>query len=192
MDLEYTREVLILHKLRSVAAMNLAARYLLLWGKPVPMEIHFNGKIHIEGLSTAFTNPTIEAGMTHARSLLEFMGLTLIKGEIKNIKLPRRDKSDIGIENYENAAGPLPLVTPEAAYSAYSGKRSDAVNSLLTVLQSTNKGLAHITSNVKESQAEIHLIEIASRGIDVLMANHFYLPLGLTPPDTSIASRARP
>jgi hypothetical protein len=45
-----------------------------------PMEIYANKKLVIGGNLTAFTNPAIEAGLTHCRTLLEFLGLCANKG----------------------------------------------------------------------------------------------------------------
>jgi hypothetical protein len=64
------------YRMKAVAAFNLATRFVAHWNhQPKPLEIYFDGKLSIRGLSTAFTNPTIEAGIIHCRALLEFLGL---------------------------------------------------------------------------------------------------------------------
>ena len=190
MNLKYVQEVLIPHRLRSIAAMNLAAKYILSWGKPVSIEISFNGKLSIEGLSTAFTNPVIESGIIHSRAILEFMGLRLHDGALANIKLPRR-KDDIGIESFSNFSGPLPLISPEKVRATYEGSTSESEQALISILKTSNKALAHFTVYSEDIKAEIGLLEIASKGIDALMANNFYIPLGINPPDFQIKSTPR-
>jgi hypothetical protein len=63
------------HRMNAVALLNLALRYVMKWDSPRKLEIYFDEKLSIRGLSTAFTNPAIEAGVVHCRALLEFIGL---------------------------------------------------------------------------------------------------------------------
>ncbi len=191
MQLDRNLDVLIPHRLRAARALNLAARYLMRWDAPVPMEIFFNKKLCIEGTSSAITNPMIEAGLIHCRALLEFLGLSVKNGSLANVTLPRR-KDDIGIEHFSNSAGPLPLVSPEDAVAPYSGDRATAEAALIMVLHVSNKGLAHFTSDLERSVADVQMLEIASRGIEVLVHNKLYTPLGRAFPDVEIPSRPRP
>ena len=155
------------------------------------MEIFFNSRLAIEGTSSAVTNPMIEAGLIHCRALLEFLGLCAKGGSLANVKLPRR-RDDIGIEHFSNSSGSLPLVTPTEAVAPYSGDKAIAEAALLMVLHVSNKGLAHFTSNLDRSVADVRLLEIASRGIEVLVHNKLYTPLGLPSPNVAIPSRQRP
>lgn len=190
MNLEYIKDVLIPYRLKSLKAMHQATEFIVAWGKPVSIEISFDGKMLIEGLSTAYTNPVIEAGILHSRALLEFMGLCLDKNnKINNIKKRRDD--DIGIENFSNTSGFLSLVSPERAIQTYCGSKSEAEQALASILRTTNKSLAHFTIDSEHTKADIKSLDIASRGIEVLMANNFYIPLGIDPPDFSIKSRPR-
>jgi len=184
-------DVLIPHRLRAARTLNLASRYLLTWQEPASLEIYFNKKLAIEGTSSAVTNPMIEAGLIHCRALLEFLGLCSKKGVLANVSLPRRS-DDIGIEQFSNSAGPLPLVSPTVAVAPYSGDKAVAEKALLMVLNVTNKGLAHFTSDLANSVADVELLEIASRGIEILVHNNVYMPLGLASPDVAIPSRPRP
>ena len=192
MQLDRNLEVLIPHRLRAASALNLACKYLMRWESPVPMEIFFNKKLAIEGTSSAVTNPMIEAGLIHCRALLEFLGLCAKRGSLANITLPRRRRDDIGIEHFSNSSGPLPLVTPTEAVAPYAGDKATAEAALLMVFHVSNKGLAHFTSDLGRSVADVRLLEIASRGIEVLVHNKLYMALGLPSPDVAIPSRQRP
>lgn len=110
------RDRILPYRLEAVEILSLALRYRLSWDGPVPMEVHFDGKLSIEGLSTAFTNPVIEAGIFHCRALLEFIGLRADPknhGKLSPRRPSRRD--DLMIEHFENAYGPIPLVSPAEA-----------------------------------------------------------------------------
>lgn len=108
------------------------------------MKLFINEKLTVEGNFDAFTNPVIEAGVIHCRSMLEFLGLAMNKtGAIASLAKPRRS-DDIGIESFSNMNGPLPWVTPTQATSRYFGGAAEAEQALLAVFRIANKGLAHL------------------------------------------------
>jgi len=181
------------YRLTAVEILGLALRYHLLWETPVPMQIFFDGKLSIEGLSTGFTNPSIEAGIMHCRALLEFIGLGADKADHTRLsqRMQRRG-DDVGIEQFSNAAGPLPPVTPAQAVGPYGGPPGEAERALARVIHVANKGLAHSTVALVPDADDLRLIEIASRGIRTLLVNHFYVPLKLQPPPDHITARQRP
>ena len=72
------------------------------------LEIFVDGKLKIRGNTNAYSNMAIEAGIIHARALLEFLGLKLDRNDTK--KLKERDKSskyknDLFIEHFKNKKG---------------------------------------------------------------------------------------
>ena len=148
------------------------------------------GNLQIEGNLHAFTNPAIEAGLVHCRALLEFLGLCASKnGHIANIT--RRRSRDIGIEHFSNASGNLPMLDPDAALGRYDGGKEEAERALLTVFQITNKGIAHVTEDLKDNPDHGSPIEIASRGVPSLVISHLYTPLGLPAPNYKLTHRSR-
>jgi hypothetical protein len=154
------------------------------------MTIHIEGKLAVEGNLNAFTNPAIEAGLIHCRAMLEFLGLCATSSaRLGNVK--KRRPSDIGIEHFSNARGPLPKVTVDDALNLYGGDREEAQNALLAVFQITNKGLAHFTEDLADNPEHGSLIEIASRGVLSLVVSQFYTPPGLEPPDYKLINRMR-
>jgi hypothetical protein len=174
--------------MHAVSTLNLATRLQTEADKPRAIEIYVEGKLRIEGNLFAFTNPAIEAGLVHCRALLEFLGLTTNRnGRIANIK--RRRPSDIGIENFSNASGPLSMVTPDAALARYNGGKDDAERALLAVFKITNKGIAHVTEDLKDNPDHGRLIEIASRGVPSLLVSYLYTPLKLPAPDYKLTHR---
>jgi len=174
-----------------VARLNLATGLKTRWADhPPPLQIHVNGKLQVEGNLHAFTNPAIEAGLVHCRALLEFLGLTANKsGRIVNIN--RRRPGDIGIEHFSNASGHLSTVNPDTVLSRYDGSKEEAEKALLAVFQITNKGIAHVTEDIKDNPDHGKLIEIASRGVPSLVVSYLYTPLGLPAPDYKLTHRMR-
>ena len=180
---------LIPYRMQAVDTLNYALRLRSNWSNAPSMTIHVNGKQIMEGNLNAFTNPAIEAGLVHCRALIEFLGLCEKDGSLSTRK--RRQPSDVGIEHFKNADGPLQMVDPEAALSRYGGSREEAEKALLTVFHITNKGLAHITADLAAHPAHGRLLEIASRGTPALVISYLYTPLGLVAPSYKITSRPR-
>ncbi|MBO1908130.1 hypothetical protein J4G37_24975 [Microvirga sp. 3-52] len=177
------------YRMQAVDTLNYALRLRSSWSNAPSMTIHVDGKQVMESNLNAFTNPAIEAGLVHCRVLLEFFGLCEKGGSLSNRK--KRQPSDIGIEQFKNAAGPLKMVDPEMALSRYEGDKEEAEKALLTVFHITNKGLAHITADLAAHPAHARLLEIASRGIPALVISYLYTPLGLAAPNYKITSRPR-
>jgi len=180
---------LIPYRMHAVNTLNHALRLRSEWRDAPPMTMHVNGKQVMEGNLNAFTNPAIEAGLVHCRALLEFLGINERDGQLRQRGGRRPD--DIGIEQFSNADGPLNKVHPETALSRYDGGQDEAREALLAVFRLTNKGLAHITEYLTAHPEDGRLVEIASRGIPVLVVNYLYIPLGLPAPDYKISSRPR-
>jgi hypothetical protein len=177
---------LIPYRLGAVAALADALHRVCSWNEPQTMTICFGESLAIEGKSTAYTNPVIEAGLIHCRALLDFLGLRLSGSEI--VRRCGRLDSDIGIEDFHDKKGrQLSMVDPGQTLSHYEGDSLEAQRSLAAVFHVTNKGLAHITSEL--SPPDIRLLEIASRGVPALVISHLYTPLGLPPPDYQLKIR---
>jgi hypothetical protein len=154
------------------------------------MTLYVDGKQIMEGNLNAFTNPAIEAGLVHCRVLLEFLGLSNENGTLCKIK-KRRRLSDVGIEHFKNADGPLKMIDPENALKYYDGGRAEAEKALLTVFHIANKGVAHITQAFKEQPEHAKFVEIASRGIPSLVVSYLYTPLGMPAPKYQVTSRPK-
>lgn len=182
------------YRLQAVDAANLAVRLRSHWDTPKTMKIYFDEKLRITGNSNAFTNPALEAGLIHCRALLDFLGLKADPED--SAKLICRDPKktridDVAIEHLSNSNGPLPMVTPQEAISRYQGEHSEAEAGLAGILNTANKGLAHITSGFDLSATDLSHLEIARRGVRALVVNLFYTPLGLLPPE-SIVTEVKP
>ena len=191
MNLDRLLNEIIPYRMQAVDTLILATRLATRWAHPPPLEIHVDGKLQIEGNLYAFTNPAIEVGLVHCRALLEFLGLTANKsGRIVNIDR-RRYSDDIGIEHFSNASGHLSMVNPETALSRYDGGKEEAEKALLAVFQITNKGIAHVTEDIKDNPDHGRLIEIASLGVPSLVVSYLYTPLGLPAPDYKLTHRQR-
>jgi hypothetical protein len=175
------------YRMQAVATLNLALRLRSRWNDAPPMTIYADSKIVIEGNLNAFTNPAIEAGAIHCRALLEFLGLGEKNGALS--KRNGRRPTDIGIEHFHNTRGPLPMLEPEVAVSRYDGGVEEAEKALLSVLHLTNKGLAHITRDLREHPEQGRWLEIVSRGVPSLIVSYLYTPLGLSAPSYKPISR---
>ena len=177
------------YRMQAIATLNLAMNLSADLGA-APMKLYAGDKLVIEGNLHAFTNPAIEAGIMHCRALLEFLGLCDKKGKLEN--RTSRNPTDIGIEHFNTPDGtPLKVVTPDDAASHYPGPSEEVKNALLAVFQVANKELAHITEDLRDSPQHARLIEIASRGIPVLMVSRFYTPRGQQAPDYKLTRRPR-
>jgi hypothetical protein len=167
-------------------------RYVIEWDNPKPMEIFFEGRLCVEGLSTGFTNSAIEVGIVHCRSILEFLG---IKGDSSNLsKLAVRTnkrKDDLVIEDFSGSKGTLPRVTVQEATSLYQGGSAGAEAALARLICIANKGIAHFTLGPIEDPEDLKLLEIASRGVPTLAINYFYIRMGLVAPSYEISARNR-
>ena len=157
------------------------------------MEVYFGGELAVAGSSYGFTNPVFASGLIHCRALLECLGLcTNPAGDLlQNVRLPRRKDDHWGVENFSNAAGVLPLVTPQQAFSGYTGGTKEAEEALLAVFHATNKGLTHMTRGLDLTRGHARLIEIAGRGVRALVVTHLYTPLELPPPKAVVTGRSR-
>jgi hypothetical protein len=177
------------YRMYAVATLNRALELRAKWSDAPAMTIFVDGKLEIEGNFDAFANPAIEAGLMHCRALLEFLGLCDKNSVLSNIE--RRRRGDVGIEHFKNAAGHQKMVDPQAVLKRYDGGQAEAEKALLCVFHLANKGLAHITQDLKDHPEQGALLEIASRGIPSLIVSYLYTPLGIPAPDYKITSRPR-
>jgi hypothetical protein len=180
------------YRLEAIEVLELALQYRLSWEGPVPMQIFFEGRLSIEGLSTAFTNAAIESGVIHCRALLEFIGLRADAGA--HGRLAQRGSGradDLLIEHFSSDSGPLKLVTPAEAVAPYDGPAHEAEQALAHVIHVANKGLNHSTIGLISEPDDLAMTEVASRGVRALLVNHFYVPMGIAPPEKRISSRRR-
>lgn len=182
-----TQELLALieYRMRAVAIGHRALQYTSAWEDVPAVKIYFDGKQVIEGKATAFTNGAIEAAIVHCRALLEFLGLAG-KSQTELAERSTRNRADDhGVELF----GGLKKVSIEAAVRPYPGPKREAESALAYVIYLANKGLAHTTSSFTKHDQGSHLLEIAFRGVPVLMVNNFYVPLGIQPPEYKVLGR---
>lgn len=177
------------YRSKSIAMGHLALRHSMSWEDVPAMRVCFDDRLVIEGLATGFTNGAIEAAVIHARAVLEFLGLKAVKGSITEIAEVdiRRSHDDLGVEQFRGAL----KFTKERVLSAYPGPREEAESALATVFYAANKGLAHATASFDRNSSQSHLLEVAFRGVPVLLLNAFYRPLGLVQPNYELTFRPR-
>lgn len=151
------------------------------------MEVLIDGRCCLRGNVAAIANPMIEAGFIHARALLEFLGLAATKDGKLTVVASRRP-GDIAIEHFSTPSVVLVKATPESVAAAYPGPREEAEQSLAAIFQTSNRWLAHVTDGVMSRQWTDQHIDVALRGIPVLIHNHLYAPLGLELPKKAISA----
>jgi len=188
-DLDAVLNQTIPYRLQAIETLQFAWNWINESEIPRQVEVRVDGRTKIQGNVAAIANPMIEVGLIHARALLEFLGLCAKDGRLSQILKRRSD--DIGVEHFSTHDFPLNIVSPENALSAYPGEKSDAESALVAIFEWTNKGLAHLTNGLSGKYTDQHL-DIACRGIPVLLHNHLYAKLGreipkLTGPDMSNA-----
>ena len=143
----------------------------------------------MEGKATGFTNAAIESAIIHSRSILEFLGLQAegkVSHKVAELKKDRR-ADDSGVEQFPE----LQMLTKAKALDAYPGERKEAEAALALIFYAANKGLAHMTKTFEHYSGDANLLEIAFRGVPILLINGFYAPLGIQPPDFELPSRHR-
>jgi hypothetical protein len=177
---------LIEYRLRAVAIGHLALRHALQWDEPPKLAVYFDDKQVIEGSATGFTNSAIEAAIVHCRALLEFIGLVAGKSPttLREVQAPRRT-DDHAIEQF----APLRKVTIAEAVASYPGPPAEAEAALAYVIYLANKGLAHTTSTFTKHDEGAHLLEVAFRGVPVLVCNRFFVARDVEPPDYKLKGR---
>lgn len=102
----------------------------------------------------------------------------LEEGKLTNVSPQKRRSDDIAIEHYKVEGTPLAIVTREAALRAYPGPQDEAEAALVAIFEWTNKGIAHLTSGVMSGSYTDRHLDIACRGIPVLLHNTLYAKLG--------------
>lgn len=152
------------------------------------IQVLVDGKCRLNGNVAAITNPMIEVGFIHARALLEFLGLTATR-EGKLSVISERRPGDIAVENFSTSNVILSKASPESVAAAYAGPREEAEESLVAIFQMSNRWLAHITDGVLSKEWNDMHVDIALRGVPMLIRNHLYAPLGLNLPCASPPSK---
>nr|WP_315431486.1 hypothetical protein [uncultured Albidiferax sp.] len=180
---------LLSYRMEAIAIGHLALRHHMAWDVAPSMEIFFNGKQVIEGKATGFTNAAIESAVIHCRAVLEFLGLQASRTSTTEIaeRSKRSKTDDWGVEQIAD----LSMLTKAKAISAYPGSNQDAEAALALVFHLANKGLAHTTTTFQRHSGDARLLDIAFRGVPVLLINALYDPLGLVPPSYELTSRPR-
>lgn len=179
---------LLAYRMNAVAIGQLALQHVSAWKDVPSMEIYFDGKQVVEGLATGFTNGAIEAAVLHCRALLEFLGLGARTATELSERRPSKRRDDVGIDDFS----PLRRLSVQAALRAYPGPKEDAEAALAFVVNLANKGLAHMTTALSTHHRGWEFLDIAFRGVPVLVLNEFYAPLGIAPPVYELQSRRRP
>ena len=180
---------LLAYRMEAIAIGHMALQHHMSWDKAPSMVVYFGGKQVIEGQATGFTNAAIEAAIIHCRAVLEFLGLQADKASNSQIsgRTQRNKADDIGVEQFSG----LSMLTREKAISAYPGPTMDAEAALALIFNLANKGLAHTTESFNRHGADGRLLEIAFRGVPILLVNGLYVPLGIEPPAYELKWRRR-
>ncbi len=164
------------YRLQAIETLQFAWQWVVESDVPLQVDVLVDGKVKLRGNVATIANPMIEAGLIHARALLEFLGLCAFNGKLKQIR--KRLPDDIAVEHFSTSKFPLRIVDPDSALSAYPGPREDAENALVAIFELANKGLAHLTTGELSGSYTDHHLDIACRGIPVLLNNHLYAKLG--------------
>lgn len=168
------------YRLQAIETLRFAWDWLAESEEPRAVQVLVEGKLVFGCNVAAIANPMIEVGVVHARALLEFLGLAVKKGRLAQVQ--HRLPGDIAIEHYSTAGQELAKVSPEQVYEAYDGPREEAESAIVAIFEFANKLTAHITDGAFSGAWTDRHLDIACRGIPVLLNNHLYVKLGRTPP----------
>lgn len=189
MTLEEVLNQWIPYRLQAIETLQFAWEWIGESEEPRQVDVIVDGKLKLRGNVAAIANPMIEVGIMHARALLEFLGLCAEKGKLSQVRNRRPD--DIAVEQFSTPATPLSIVKPSDALSAYPGPQEEAEKALVAIFEWANKGLAHLTTGALSDDFTEQHLDIACRGIPVLLHNHLYAKLGkAVPKPPSTVSKA--
>ena len=180
MTLDEVLNLWIPYRLQALETLQFAWRWIGESEIPRRIEVFEEGHLRLQGNVAAIANPMIEVGVIHARALLQFLGLCAANGKLAQINKRRPD--DIAVEHFSTPAVPLGIVTPIEAISAYRGPNDEAESALLAIFEFANKGIAHLTTEALSTEYTDRHLDIACRGIPVLLHNHLYAKLGMQIP----------
>lgn len=181
MTLDEILEQWIPYRLQAIDTLQFAWAWAGECEEPRQVEVTVDGKVRIRSNVAAIANPMIEVGIIHARALLEFLGLCVKGGRLAQVGNRRPD--DIAIEHFSTRAIPLSIVAPSEALSAYPGPKEEAEQSFVAIFEWANKYLAHLTTGVLSDEFTDRHLDIACRGIPVLLHNQLYAKLGRVVPE---------
>ncbi len=163
------------YRLQAIETLQFAWDWIVESDAPREVVVLVDGHKKLQGNVAAIANPMIEIGFIHARALLEFLGLNAHRGRL--VQITKRRPGDVAVEHYSTPTKPLSKASPASALAAYPGPREEAEGALVSIFELTNKLAAHITDGLcSERWTDKHL-DIACRGIPVLVHNHLYAKL---------------
>ena len=155
------------------------------------MQIFVAGQLKFEGNTNFFMNPVFEAGMLHARALLEFLGLKASAETLVQAGPGRRRKDDACIEKLMGPTGPLARVSPEDAGAANPDNPDAAKSALAGVIAAAHKARAHCTVSYFTDPVDAEKFLLALQVTQLLVERHVYAPLGRQRPEIPIDERPR-
>lgn len=190
MTLDEISERWIPYRLQAIDTLQFAWDWVGECEEPRQVEVIADGKVKIRGNVAAIANPMIEVGIIHARALLEFLGLCVKNGRLAQVRKRRPD--DIAIEHFSTPTTPLCIVTPSEALYAYPGPKEEAEQALVAIFEWANKFVGHLTTGALSGEFTDQHLDIACRGIPVLLHNHLYAKLGraIPAPPSAVPSQA--
>ncbi len=179
------------HRLNAIDIAVLMLKFQLKWEEPKPMEIYVDGVLQFDGLTTMFTNSTVENGVLHARALLEFVGLKVQGEQLVQLDSKRRHPDDAAIEKLVGALGKLSMVSPSDAGALYPTDKEGAKIALANLILAAHKGLAHASASYFLNPADAKEVLFALQLTKQIVVHYVYARLEKVLPDSPIKPRKR-
>ncbi len=175
------------HRMEAIPIGHLALLHHISWSEPASIDIYFNGQQVVGGNTMGVTNAAMQAATVHCRALLEFLGWQATGPSIAEISnRPKRLPDDGCAQQF---AG-LSMVTREKALAANAGPAAEAGAALSLIFRPASKGLAHLTNSFIRCGGEVVLLEVACRGVPILLIDRFYTPIGIEPSTYELTARS--
>lgn len=177
------------HRLGMVDIMHFALTQMLFDDGAKPIEILVDGKLRVKGLTTAFSDPAIQAGIINARALLEFLGLKVDPKDSTKLKERngKKNDDDLFIEDFKNGSMQLVKITIENVKKYYPGVPEDAEGALARIIHIGHKEIAHPTLGCESSDKDFEMLELAARGVRALTVSFFFTKLGVPAPKSPVS-----
>jgi len=173
--LQHHLNVFLPHRLQAISAFEIALLIVRDNPKGGELKCRINGKLKVDGSSTALTNPTIEMGTIHSRVLFGFLGLKVRDGRLVQSSA---HGTDINIENFD-----LNKVTVEQVLSHCDGDTSLAEQNIVKTLTLANKMVAHSTETIKIEGDSVNAHIMTCNALIILFRTYFYHPMKLEMPE---------
>ncbi|HEX9916586.1 MAG TPA: hypothetical protein VGB16_02515 [candidate division Zixibacteria bacterium] len=166
------------YRLQAIVSLRWVCELLVSENYPTSVKLYFDNQEVLSNNSFRFlTNPMLEIGTIYCRVLLEFLGLSLNKGNRQLIERSSSHSDDIRIEDF----GLKPLTRKEV-FKAPMGRPEEIEEACIYTISAANKAVVHLTRGFYDKTG-IGRLHRCSFVVPWLICEYLYKPLNLPDPE---------